>query len=863
MKYWFSFLLLTAFPELSFGLVIPPALGSAANFSVFTAVGAFDNVGPTIVYGDIGTNVGAFSGFPLGVVFGNIRIGDAFATQAATDVQVAYGQASNIPCAVPLAFLGGGQLLTPNSYCLGGQTTFAGELILDAQNDPNAIFFIRVSGAMTTGAGSTVTLINGANRNNVYWQVGGRVDLGSNSLFQGTLIVDGAINMIEGARLQGRALSREGAITMDTNLVNVPEATATNWLGSAVGTLANRQNWFLSSNWSNGVPTALLNATIFSGRPSYPVIPAGTPTALNLILSSMASLTQNGGTLELHGDFTNNGTFTAGGGTVALVGTLNQRVGGASISRFWNLTVGMPGATLTGRAQLRRVLTLNGNLTTSNNPLTLLSDAAGTGMVANSGGVVNGRTTVQRYLTNSVSSAVGYRHLSSPVVSTSVADLTTGGFTPRVNPAYNAIPSPYMTAAQFPNVFGFDEQRGGASNQNFIVGYFSPNSIEDPLVSGNGYSVNLAGGLTPDFVGTLQNGDLTMNGLTRTGNGGKAGWKLLGNPYPAPLDWDLVPVPLGMSNAISVFKNTGVGQAGVYLTRVSDGLGNGTGTLTDGYVAMAQGFFARVTGPGPVNFTFPQAARVTTYANPLHFRGAPDTRPLVKLTLRQQGQTQPDAQGVAQVYFTANATTGTDAFDGASPAHNVDVPTLLTLAGTDELTVNGLPETSLTNGTTIPLLLDLPTAGTYELAVAQLLNLAGKDVALLDRLTGTRYVLSQQPTVAFTAVKAGESRDRFVLTIGQRVTGLTEAATAAGFEVYPNPLKGTDQLTIVLPGVEAGQNVSAVMYNQLGQTVWTNTLRSGAGGVRQDVTTRLPRGIYTLQLMLPGGTKQSSRVVVN
>ncbi|MDO7849945.1 ice-binding family protein [Hymenobacter sp. M29] len=207
----------------SFGQVVPPAIGRASSFALFTAVGAFNNVGPSVVLGDIGTNAGAFSGFPLGVVTtGSIHVADTEATQAATDVETAYTYAAGIPNAVPLTVYGGTpqQILTPGAYVVGAATTLTGNLILDAQNDPNAVFFLRVSGALTTAAGSTVTLAGGALASNVYWQVGGLLILGQNSVMRGTLLVDGGINLIEGATLLGRGLSRSGAINMDTNVVN-------------------------------------------------------------------------------------------------------------------------------------------------------------------------------------------------------------------------------------------------------------------------------------------------------------------------------------------------------------------------------------------------------------------------------------------------------------------------------------------------------------------------------------------------------------------------------------------------------------------------------------------------------------------
>ena len=74
-------------PNLTFAQA--PNLGSAASYAIFTADGAFNNTGPTQIKGDIGTNVGAFSGFPPGVVTGQIHIADPSSAQAASDVQLA------------------------------------------------------------------------------------------------------------------------------------------------------------------------------------------------------------------------------------------------------------------------------------------------------------------------------------------------------------------------------------------------------------------------------------------------------------------------------------------------------------------------------------------------------------------------------------------------------------------------------------------------------------------------------------------------------------------------------------------------------------------------------------------------------
>ncbi|GAB3877530.1 hypothetical protein GCM10028824_37770 [Hymenobacter segetis] len=201
-------------------------MGTATGFALFTAAGAFNNSGPTVVQGNIGTQVGAFSGFPQGTVTGSINVANTYAGQVATDVATAYTYlTTSVPCGTTaISTLGGSpaQTLLPGVYCLGGAQTLTDQLILDGGGKANAVFIFKLGGALTTADLSTITLINGANADNVYWQIGGRVDLGANSVFRGTIVADGAINLISGAALLGRGLSIAGAISLDTNIVTGP-----------------------------------------------------------------------------------------------------------------------------------------------------------------------------------------------------------------------------------------------------------------------------------------------------------------------------------------------------------------------------------------------------------------------------------------------------------------------------------------------------------------------------------------------------------------------------------------------------------------------------------------------------------------
>ncbi|WP_210513945.1 ice-binding family protein [Hymenobacter terricola] len=854
---------LWAAPKTSVGQVAP-ALGAASSFAMFTAVGAFDNVGPSVIKGDIGTNAGAFSGFPLGVVMGSIHVADIVSTQAATDVQTAFSYMSTIPCVVPLAVYGGPvsnpQVLIPGSYCVGAATTLAGNLILDAQNNPNALFFLRVSGALTTAASSTVTLINGASAANVYWQVTGRVDLGQNSVFRGTLLVDGAINLIQGASLIGRGLSRGGAITIDTGTATlpslVPTATSTFWLGSGT------TDWFTAANWSDGVPTSLLDAVVPTGTSPYPLIASGSAAAKTLTIGSSASLTQSGGTLDVKGALDNSGTISATAGTVTLSGTTAQAIGGGGSTQFWGLAItNTAGATQTGAVSIHGVLALtNGGLSTGGRPLMLLSDPAGTALVDNAGGTVSGAVTVQRYIAPTANPGLGYRHYSAPVSNTTVADLATAGFSPEVSQAstYNASATP-STTTPFPTVFAYDQTRVTLTNNMgaFDKGFVVPASLTTPLGVGQGYAVNIGASQVVDFVGTLTTGDQVLN-LSRNSsastNGTDAGWQLLGNPYPAPLDYSLVALADRSNLDAAIYVYASASQYGGTYRSYANGVGNPV-------LPVAQGFFARVsTGQTSGTLTFRNSQRLTALNNTTFQRTTTDTRPLVQLELR--GTT--GAADALYAYAETGATPGFDAQYDALKLPNTTGLNLASVASTSEaLAIDGRP--AFTTATVLPLTVGVPAAGTYTLTGVALNNLpATLDAFLTDAATGQLVNLRTQPDYTFsvTATQAAALlTGRFTLSFGARsVLATATALTAAEITLYPNPAHNA--FTVLVPAVAGATQLHAELLNSLGQVVRRQDAALLAAGARLAVDAAgLAAGVYALRLQV-GATTLAKRVVI-
>jgi hypothetical protein len=121
----------------NYTLAQAPDLGAASSFAVFTGAGAFTNDGASLITGDIGTDVGAFTGFPPGVVIGDIHVADAESAAAAIAVTDAYADLAGLTCGQVIGTtLGNDQILTPDIYCLGAASNLNGDLILDGEDDP-------------------------------------------------------------------------------------------------------------------------------------------------------------------------------------------------------------------------------------------------------------------------------------------------------------------------------------------------------------------------------------------------------------------------------------------------------------------------------------------------------------------------------------------------------------------------------------------------------------------------------------------------------------------------------------------------------------------------------------------------------
>lgn len=218
---------------LPLALLMGAGSASAQTLATFAVLAGstVTNTGPTVINGNLGLSPGtAITGFPPGVVTAPYAIynTDAVAAQAQSDLTAAYNVLAARPSTANLSGQDlGGMVLQPGVYSFDTSAQLTGTLTFDAAGDPNAVFVVNIGSTLTTAAASSVVLVNGAQAINVYFRVGSSATLNAATMFQGNILALSSITLITGSTIEcGSALARNGAVTLDTNIITVCVATA-------------------------------------------------------------------------------------------------------------------------------------------------------------------------------------------------------------------------------------------------------------------------------------------------------------------------------------------------------------------------------------------------------------------------------------------------------------------------------------------------------------------------------------------------------------------------------------------------------------------------------------------------------------
>lgn len=238
-------------------LLLAPVITSAAGPTIrpgttttygVLAGSTITNTGATTISGTAGGDVGlfpgtAYTGRASVTRSGTDHITDSAASIAQTDLVTAYNDLG-VPSPTILSSpdLAGRRLLAGTYAATAGTLANSGNVILDAQGDPTAVFVFQAASTAITSVGSTMTLANGAQACNVYWRVGSSATIGVNSTFIGHVYALTSITANTGASITGQLLARNGAVTLDTNTIrnNVCTAAVTTSTAARATTVAPR-----------------------------------------------------------------------------------------------------------------------------------------------------------------------------------------------------------------------------------------------------------------------------------------------------------------------------------------------------------------------------------------------------------------------------------------------------------------------------------------------------------------------------------------------------------------------------------------------------------------------------------------------
>lgn len=234
----------------SAGIVPTVNLATAASYSVIGST-TVTNTGFSILDKGVALSPGtAVDGFPPGIVLppGTIEAANAVSGLARADLTAAYLDAEGRG----VEFTLGADLTSPTPLAPGvynstanGPLLLSGAMTLDGENNPNAVFIFKTGSSLTTMSNSVVNLINGASECNIFWQVGSSATIGTDSAFVGNIMALTSISVETNATIQGRAMARNGAVTLDDNTFTstpcafgpAPPATTTTTTASSATTI--------------------------------------------------------------------------------------------------------------------------------------------------------------------------------------------------------------------------------------------------------------------------------------------------------------------------------------------------------------------------------------------------------------------------------------------------------------------------------------------------------------------------------------------------------------------------------------------------------------------------------------------------
>ena len=542
-----------------------------------------------------------------------------------------------------------------------------------------------------------------------------------------------------------------------TVTVNDGSCTATDNVSISLGACdyvwngSTSTDWNTATNWTpNGVPNACAYNVTVPLVANQPNISGADFSVGNIDVSNGVIITvQNGRKLNVCRDMTS-GTGSGAqvnGGTLTFMGSTGQNLSGIvnADHLVLNNTSGLTISNAATSVYARQSVDLLAGTLTTNSNLTLLSNASGTAYLNDftGTGTASGTIHVQRY---NPLGATGYRQLGTPVAMPSisgVAGFTVSGVPGFViplsscNPNYVASNSPYGSWVQL--VENASPQYNCAQSLFQVL-------TSGGMTNGRGYYMDAAGGSTFTFTGTPNTGTISF-GLTHANPTISHGWNMVSNPYPSPLQWEMVNVPSGVDAIGKIWVTSGA-----YTGTWQDLDPSAAGIQA---VAIGQAFQVRVTTPGTTPpFLVDNSDR--TISPPTHLFAGNDP---MTLNIEILGNGFAD---LTKVRFMDGATASLDAmYDSPKMLGNANQPMIYSIWDGKDYSTNSYGE--LNQVYALPLGIKVAANGQYTFSFSNVDQFpASALIYLEDVQTGTVQDVRANDTYVFTQT-AGTITDRFIL----------------------------------------------------------------------------------------------------
>lgn len=658
------------------------------------------------------------------------------------------------------------------------------------------------------------------------------------------------------------AVATSGATTQNIAVSGTGVITSTTWNGSA---------------WSNGNPTATLDAIISGNYDTNAAAPQGAIIAKNVSVTSGAVIIGASGLNVKETLAKSGGTVDASAGDIIFSGTTAQALptGFFTNNTVQKLTVdNSAGLTLSGVTNITGVLdVVSGTLTTNGN-LVLKSTATGSARIATVTGSITGEATVERFIPQGKRA---FRFLTPGVTTTSFIsnNWQTGTHITGSQTGENGFDT---TLTGNPSMYVYNNTTATGSGWGAIA-----NTDATNLTAGNGYRVLVRGDRNTDLnqssaadmnaavtltaKGTLKTGQVIFDAsstpaINATENATTNGYSLIGNPYVSSVDWHSV-TKSGIEDVYYAWDpNMGTAaQRGRYVAYSQTlGTNNLAPSEVGQYIQQGQAFFVKNTVLGTAGtVTFEESNKASQSANV--FRN--NTTTVERATFR------------ISVYDANEAATGYP-IDGTVAVFGTAFDATIGLGDVEKLYGSG-EHLGLGRSNKILAIEALaPVTAEDELKVKTLQFAAGKSYTfkvvaanfpenmsafLIDNYSNTETAINlsgdNSMNFATTSDASSYGNDRFRIVFRSAALG-NEEWNNSSVKVYPNPIHD-NQFNVSLPNNVSGK-VDIKLYNLVGQEIYKTSSES-ASLITVNPTLQLSKGIYIVEIS-NGTTSVKQKIAV-